>query len=135
MIDPLLNRSMNTPVPPPPAVARTTRTSSRRKHPAMSARILALGLSTTALIGMTTGYSLAQKKSAVQPVTSNFNVVGAGLKTPIDTGIVTNNAVPTTTTPNVVVVPVPQAGSATPSTVLAPVQTQAPTVQKSNGSR
>ena len=101
----------------------------------MSARILALGLSTTALIGMTTGYSLAQKKSAVQPVTSNFNVVGAGLKTPIDTGIVTNNAVPTTTTPNVVVVPVPQAGSATPSTVLAPVQTQAPTVQKSNGSR
>jgi hypothetical protein len=133
MNDPLLPPTMNTPTPPPPAVVRTVRTGSRRKHPAMSARILALGLSTTAVIGMTTGYSLAQKKTAAQPVSSNYTVVGAGLQTPIDTGIVANNAA--TGTPKVVVVPVPQSGSAARSIQQAPIQRQVPTVQKSTGSR
>jgi hypothetical protein len=42
------------------SVAKSTQ--KRRKHPAVSARILALGLSTTALIGMSAGYAAAEKK-------------------------------------------------------------------------
>ena len=63
--DPLLNAHIET--PPAAPIARTARTSTRKKHPAISARILAVGLSTTALIGLTTGYTLSQKVSALQP--------------------------------------------------------------------
>ena len=38
----------------------------RAKHPAMSARILAVGLSTTAMLGLTAGYALAGKDTNEQ---------------------------------------------------------------------
>lgn len=75
MIDPLL------PPPPPPPSARTPRATEQRdqripahlrapraKHPALSARILAIGLSTTAMLGLTAGYALAGRSADEQPV-------------------------------------------------------------------
>lgn len=79
MFDPLLP-----PPPPPPAPGRQTldqtaprpprvpshlRGGARRpKHPALSARILAVGLSTTAMLGLTAGYALAGRTTTEQPL-------------------------------------------------------------------
>lgn len=56
-------------LPPPPPSPRSGRTEparrSRRPSPAASARILATGLATTAMLGLTTGYAFARK--AQQP--------------------------------------------------------------------
>ena len=132
--DPLLNNNFDT--PPAPPVARTARTSSRKKHPAVSARILASGLSVTALIGLTTGYTLSQKASAAQPAISDSIVSNVAQKSAIDPGVITQ-------TTQVIYVPVPAASAATAGT--PPVQVQAPTptpapapaatTQKSSGSR
>ena len=62
--------------------------NTRRKHPAVSARILTLGLSTTALIGLTTGYSYSQKAAA----STNTNVVPLG-----STSANTTTGIPATT--------------------------------------
>jgi hypothetical protein len=132
--DPLLNNNFDT--PPAPPVARTARTSSRKKHPAVSARILASGLSVTALIGLTTGYTLSQKASAAQPAISDSIVSNVAQKSAIDPGVITQ-------TTQVIYVPVPAASAATAGTpsvqVQAPTPTPAPapaaTTQKSSGSR
>ena len=134
--DPLLNNNFDT--PPGPPVARTARTSSRKKHPAVSARILASGLSVTALIGLTTGYTLSQKASAAQPAISDSIVSNVAQKSAIDPGVITQ-------TTQVIYVPVPAASAATAGTpsvqVQAPTPTPAPapapaaTTQKSSGSR
>ena len=134
--DPLLNNNFDT--PPAPPVARTARTSSRKKHPAVSARILASGLSVTALIGLTTGYTLSQKASAAQPAISDSIVSNVAQTSPIDAGVIT-------ATTEVIYVPVPAASAATAGTpsvqVQAPTPTPAPapapaaTTQKSSGSR
>ena len=136
--DPLLNNNFDT--PPAPPVARTARTSSRKKHPAVSARILASGLSVTALIGLTTGYTLSQKASAVQPAISDSIVSNVAQKSAIDPGVITQ-------TTQVIYVPVPAASAATAGTpsvqVQAPTPTPTPapapapaaTTQKSSGSR
>ena len=129
--DPLLNNN-NTgmpPVPPVPPVARTARTSGRKKHPAVSARILAVGLSTTALIGLTTGYTLAQKTPATQPAISESIVSNVAQKSAIDPGVITE-------TTQFVYVPVPAASAATAGTPSVQVQAPAPaaTTQKSSGS-
>jgi hypothetical protein len=125
--DPLLNN--NTGMPPVPPVARTARTSGRKKHPAVSARILAVGLSTTALIGLTTGYTLAQKTPATQPAISESIVSNVAQKSAIDPGVITE-------TTQFVYVPVPAASAATAGTPSVQVQAPAPaaTTQKSSGS-
>lgn len=125
--DPLLHT--NTETPPAPPVARTARTGGRKKHPAISARILAVGLSTTALIGLTTGYTLAQKTPATQPVISESIVSNVAQKSAIDPGVITE-------TTQFVYVPVPAASAATAGTPSVQVQAPAPaaTTQKSSGS-
>jgi hypothetical protein len=131
MNDPLLNTTA-TDVPPAPSVARTARTTTRKKHPAVSARILAVGLSATALIGMTTGYTLSQKASAAQPAISESIVVNASQTKPIDAGVIAS-----TSTSEVVYVPVPGVAAAKAGTSSAPVAAPAPakTTQKSSGSK
>jgi len=130
--DPLLNTSA-TDVPPAPPVARTARTRTRKKHPAISARILATGLSVTALIGLTTGYTLSQKVSAAQPTIPESIVSNVAQKSPIDAGVITES-------PQVIYVPVPGATAATAGTPSAQVQAPAPTAtptptkQQSSGS-
>ena len=126
--DPLLNTTAID-VPPAPPVARTARTGGRKKHPAISARILAVGLSTTALIGLTTGYTLSQKVSAAQPAISESIVSNVAQKSPIDAGVITE-------TSQVIYVPVPGAVAATAGTPSVQVQAPAPaaTTQKSSGS-
>ena len=133
--DPLLSNNLGTPpAPPAPPVARTARTSGRKKHPAVSARILAVGLSTTALIGLTTGYTLAQKTPAAQPAISDSIVSNVAQTSPIDAGVIT-------ATTEVIYVPVPAASAATAGTpsvqVPTPTPTPAPaaTTQQSSGSR
>ena len=128
--DPLLhNNTVIPPAPPAPPVARTARTSGRKKHPAVSARILAVGLSTTALIGLTTGYTLAQKTPAAQPTISESIVSNVAQKSAIDPGVITE-------TTQFVYVPVPAASAATAGTPSVQVQAPAPaaTTQKSSGS-
>ena len=94
--------------------------STRRKHPAVSARILTLGLSTTALIGLTTGYSFSQKAAA----STNTNVVPLG-----STSANTTTGLPATT--QVIQVPVPAAANA--GNVAQPALAAA--AQVSSGSR
>ena len=125
--DPLLNAHIET--PPAAPIARTARTSTRKKHPAISARILAVGLSTTALIGLTTGYTLAQKTPATQPAISESIVSNVAQKSAIDPGVITE-------TTQFVYVPVPAASAATAGKPSVQVQAPAPaaTTQKSSGS-
>jgi hypothetical protein len=128
--DPLLNNNtVIPPAPPAPPVARTSRTSGRKKHPAVSARILAVGLSATALIGLTTGYTLSQKVSAAQPTIPESIVSNVAQKSAIDPGVITQ-------TTEVIYVPVPAASAATAGTPSVQVQapTPAATTQKSSGS-
>ena len=126
--DPLLNTTV-TDVPPAPPVVRTARTGARKKHPAISARILATGLSVTALIGLTTGYTLSQKVSAAQSTIPESIVSNVAQKSPIDAGVIT-------ATTEVIYVPVPAASAATAGTPSVQVQapTPAATSQKSSGS-
>jgi hypothetical protein len=118
-----------------PVAERITRPAPRRKHPAVSARILTLGLSTTALIGLTTGYSFSQKAAA----STNTNVVPLG-----STSANTTTGIPATTqaatqqvasqplpaTTQVIEVPVPAAATAGNVAKPAPVAV----AQVSNGS-
>jgi len=106
--------------------------STRRKHPAVSARILTLGLSTTALIGLTTGYAFSQKAAA----SNDTNVVPLGT-----TSANTTTGVPATTqqvasqpepaTTQVIQVPVPAAANV--GNVAQPAPAAA--AQVSSGSR
>jgi len=119
-----------------PVAERITRPAPRRKHPAVSARILTLGLSTTALIGLTTGYSYSQKAAA----STNTNVVPLG-----STSANTTTGIPATTqaatqqvasqplpaTTQVIQVPVPAAANA--GNVVKPAPVAA--AQVSSGSR
>lgn len=127
MNDPLLNIS-TIEVPPAPPVARTARTGARKKHPAMSARILAAGLSVTALIGLTSGYTLSQKVSAAQEVTTGNSVVKTSLKKTVTASAITP-------TSQVVYVPVPGASPAKAGTPSAQAPAPAVTTQKSSGSK
>ena len=115
---------------------RITRPAPRRKHPAVSARILTLGLSTTALIGLTTGYAFSQKAAA----STNTNVVplgttiantttGVPATTQAATQQVASQPLPATT--QVTEVPVPAAATAGNVAKPAPVAA----AQVSNGSR
>ena len=126
--DPLLNTTA-TDVPPAPSVARTARTTTRKKHPAISARILATGLSATALIGLTSGYTLSQKVSAAKTAIPESIVSNVAQKSPIDAGVIAS-----TSTSQVVYVPVPGVAAAKAGTPSVQVQAPAPTKQQSSGS-
>jgi hypothetical protein len=119
-----------------PVAERITRPAPRRKHPAVSARILTLGLSTTALIGLTTGYSFSQKAAAstntnVVPLgsTSANTTTGIPATTQVATQQVASQPLPATT--QVIQVPVPAA--ATAGNVAQPAPAAA--AQVSSGSR
>ena len=154
-IDPLLIKTANTMYPPPaphtttaprattlqatvaPTVTKRAPVPMRKKHPALSARILAVGLSTTAFIGMTSGYTLAQKQPATQPIvqdptTSVSAAAPANAAPQATTPQATQSVAPNAT--QVIQVPVPvTASAATPGTA-APVYQPAQTQQKSSGS-
>lgn len=147
-IDPLLNKSTNTMYPPPvaaasPEPAKRKSIPMRKKHPALSARILAAGLSTTALIGLTSGYTMAQRQPATQPVVQEPTVINAAMTiSGTASGTTsTNKAAPlappvATDQTRVIQVPVPNAASAaTPGVTSAPAYQPAQTQQKSSGSR
>ena len=156
MIDPLLAKSINTMYPPPiapaepaPVAQKRAAIPMRKKHPALSARILAVGLSTTAFLGMTSGYTLAQRQPVSQPIsqepsiakTAN-SVIGnnSGQVTAMaNTTTETTNAPIATNSTQVIQVPVPipvpeAATTATPGVTTAPVYQPAQTQQKSSGS-
>ena len=114
-----------------PTAERITRPAPRRKHPAVSARILTLGLSTTALIGLTTGYAFSQKVAA----STNTNVVPLGTTSAnTTTGIAATQQVASQPLPantQVIQVPVPAAANA--GNVAQPAPAAA--AQVSSGSR
>lgn len=130
MNDPLLNHTWA-----PPTEKRTEMTdpvvrTTRQKHPAASSRILAVGFSVAAVIGMSAAYTKAQRLQPVQPQVLD-NASNVQLNTNSATPALPqqqNYAQPQT---KVVQIPVPQAG---PATGGAPQQNSAPTQQKSNGS-
>ena len=155
-IDPLLSKTAHTMYPPPaphtttapqatitPTVTKRAPVPMRKKHPALSARILAVGLSTTAFIGMTSGYTLAQKQPATQPIvqdpTNSVSAAAPANAAPQATAAAqaansqaTQSVAPSAT--QVIQVPVPvTASAATPGTA-APVYQPAQTQQKSSGS-
>ena len=145
MIDPLLSHTANHGYPPPPPqlpkVQKKNPVPMSKKHPALSARILAVGLSTTAFIGMTTGYTMAQKQPATQPLapdaTAPASSVAPSTNTSPASGVVQSagqETIAANPTP-VIQIPVPAtAGPATPGDVSAPAYLPAQTRQKSSGS-
>lgn len=166
MIDPLLAKAINTMYPPPstpaepapseasaptpaPVVQKRASVPMRKKHPALSARILAVGLSTTAFLGMTSGYTLAQREPASQPISQEPSIANtANTVSENNSGQVTamanapiaaTNAPVATNSTQVIQVPVPvavpeTATAATPGTTTAPAYQPAQTQQKSSGS-
>lgn len=140
-IDPLLNKKPNTVYPPPAPLTTMAPTSqkqasvpTRKKHPALSARILAVGLSTTALIGMTSGYTLAQKQSATQPIAQNPTNNANASTTASSNSSAQMAGTESKTSTQVVQVPVPSIASpATPGTAV-PTYQPSQTQQQSSGS-
>lgn len=140
MIDPLLN---NTPLPvyPPPAPTapknqKKSPVPMRKKHPALSARILAVGLSTTAFIGMTTGYTLAQKQPATQPIVQDPSTATSAIETSGNDSSVQIAGIDTaaTNSTQVVQVPVPSIATAATAGTAAPAYQPSQTQQQSSGS-
>lgn len=128
------------------------RSRTRSKNPAASAKILATGLSATAMLGMTTGYALAARETTPAPTTdqqqgiASPSTVTGGLAptggspalTPLAplvpaTAAVSPQAVPQATSP----APAPTNSQATvasqPQVVEIPVETVAPAVPGSGG--
>ena len=130
MNDPLLNQSWAPPTESKPELPTAVVRATRQKHPAASSRILAVGFSVAAVIGMSAAYTKAQRLQPVQRQVFD-NASNAQLTANTTTPVVPqqqNYAQPQT---NVVQIPVPQAG---PATGGATQQNAAPTQQKSSGS-
>ena len=131
-LDPLL-----TPPPPPPAdrtsaasATRPTRATgagkrTRRPSPAAAARILATGLATTAMLGLTTGYALAKKaqqpeispsapKQSTDQASQTPSVPSQTPATSPDRNVSGNLGSPVVTSPPVVEIPVPEIAPAQP---------------------
>ncbi len=148
MNDPLLNQPWGPPTDEPVAMsaptgrsahpAGTARTSrpvnvKRSKHPAASSRILAVGFSVAAVIGMSAAYTKAQRQQPAEP-----NILDSASQPQLDLG--GQSASPANTVApaineqprqHIVQVPVPQASPAIGG--YAP-RNQAPTQQQSSGS-
>ena len=131
-------------LPPPPPPARTnatsTRTATRAKHPAMSARILATGLAATGTLGLTAGYALGARNDAAAPVLDNVsfdNSSGTQSVTPLAPAApqqpTQSESVPQQA-PRIIQLPVPGISPARPATSQGQTQQQAPAQQQSSGS-
>ena len=122
-----------------------TASRSRRRHPAISSRILAVGLSTSAMFALTAGYASAERKSAPTPVDGVTPAQDGIVQQPAQdqtaqqnataqqpvTGLVSPQQVsPQQATPRVVQVPVKPAAPATP----APRGSGGGNTQQSSGS-
>ncbi len=120
---------LNDPLLPDPPVAGKSRPAARnrRPSPAMSAKILATGLATTAMLGLTTGYALAKKtEQPTGTLTPTTETAATGADADPTTTIgqpstQPNIAAPDTSVarsaqnpPTVVEIPVPQAAPAQP---------------------
>ena len=110
---------MNDPLlPPPPPLTTGTRISAsttkraRRPGPATSAKILATGLATTAMLGLTTGYALAKN---AQPAEITPTTDGDGVAANVNTAI---NSASQPETPSVAT---PSPESASPAVSNQPV--------------
>lgn len=113
--DPLIPQSHGS----APTVDRAARTTSvkdkksRRRPPARSAKILAVGLSTTAMLGMTTGYAFADfsQKQQVPPTDPTSTETAAGISSggtaPVAPATVAPSAPPAVVTPSQVSPPAP----------------------------
>lgn len=122
------------------------RTRTRSKNPAASAKILATGLSATAMLGMTTGYALAARETTPAPTVDEQQ--GVASASTIAAGL-TPTGGPAALTPLAPLVPAtpaasPQATSPAPTTspttaasqpqvVEIPVETVAPAVPGNGG--
>lgn len=113
--DPLLDGS-SVPPPPPPARRR-----ARTPKPATSAKILATGLSTTAMLGMTAGYALAGRNDTPAPSPTLSSTV------PASPGATTPPAASPVVTSPVVTAPVVTAPVVDTPGTAAPVVTAPPT--------
>jgi hypothetical protein len=142
MNDPLLHQPWG---PPTEAAAELSASSSREelsssrqgfsqakraKHPAASARILAVGFSIAAVIGMSAAYTKAQRQQPTEPEVLDSASSNQLNLAPVSPHV---NETPTFQQPqnHVVQIPVPQASPATGG--YAP-QNQGPVQQQSNGS-
>lgn len=93
----------------------TKRGRGRRTNPATSAKILVTGLSATAMLGMTAGYSLAQDQETGTPVTSTLPLEqGTPSPAPSTPSAVTAPATTAPASNEIIVVPVEPVAPATP---------------------
>ena len=142
MNDPLLHQPWGPPtdaaaeIPAPtsrdahPAGRARVAPTKRAKHPAASSRILALGFSVAAVIGMSAAYAKAQRQQPIHPEvldSASNNQLGVSPASP------QSNQTPSIQQPqnHVVQIPVPQASPATGG--YAP-RNQGPVQQQSSGS-
>lgn len=120
-------------LPPPPPQSRKPEASRRprRPSPAASARILATGLATTAMLGLTTGYAFARKAQQPEP-SPNLTTPEVAGNVPPQTGVAPQTPAgasePTASTP---VLPTPgetssQSADTAPPVVEIPVPDVAP---------
>jgi hypothetical protein len=111
--------------PPPPTSRMASPKKKRRPSVAISAKILATGLATTATLGLTTGYALASKaktqnqpeQTGIQPTPTISAPTAVPSTAPPATSPAVNsqdNPAPVVTSPPVVVVPVPTIAPAQP---------------------
>lgn len=122
-----------------PAGSARTLAPKRAKHPAASSRILAVGFSIAAVIGMSAAYTKAQRQQPTQPevldnASSNqLNLAPATPSAPAVDQNQTFQQAPSYQQPQnrVVQVPVPQAAPATGGYA---TQNQGPVQQQSSGS-
>lgn len=137
MNDPLLNQTWAPPTETKTEVPTAVVRANRQKHPAASSRILAVGISVAAVIGMSAAYTKAQHLQPVQPQVLD-NASNALLTVNPTTAVVPQQQTYAQPQTNVVQIPVPQAGPATGGTTTqntaSTQQNAAPTQQKSSGS-
>ena len=124
------------------------RTRSRGKNPAASAKILATGLSATAMLGMTAGYAMAARETApaptktpaptdsdqtgsTDPATTNGGSSAVAPLAPLVPG--TSAAAPSSAQQSTVVAPSQQPVVAQPQVVEIPVETIAPATPANGG--
>lgn len=83
---------VDSPVAPEPREAATAPVRGRRRSPAMSAKVLTVGVSTTAMLGMIAGYGIAEGRSQQTP---QLEPVTGATGDP-DTAVATPAPIPTT---------------------------------------
>lgn len=121
---------MNDPLLPPPApterrIPPTPTQRARRPGPAMSAKILATGLATTATLGLTAGYAFARDaqeslltqtpQTNSDPAANNTQPVpNVSAQSDANSNNASNSASPVVTTPPVIEITVPTVAPAQP---------------------